>query len=186
MVYKLFNQQKQIILKQTKIHKEIINNQQMWICLINSNKHLLYFSNNNSSRCIFFNNKQLQVWLGILVWMRFFFNNKCSRNCNNRCNNKWYRWLQPNNSNKPKKINKVRTNIKHRLIITIKQTNTELGKIRIMRQTPPKQNQKLKQARKKNKNKKKNNFITNFSTSYSSKNKTTPLITLAQSKLSNQ
>jgi hypothetical protein len=167
------NQPKQRIHNQIKIHKEWINKQQIWIFLINSNKHLLNFSNSNSSRCIFFNNKQQQVWLGIQVWMVFYFNNKCNRNCNNRCSNKWYRWLQLSNNNKLKKINKVRINIKHNLIIAIKQTNTELGKIKIMRiiQRQVRWNQKVRQVRKKKKNKEKNNFITNYSIFFISKNK---------------
>ena len=126
---------------------------------------MLSFSNSNNSKCIFFNNKQLQVWLGILVWMLFFFNNKCSKNCNNRCSNKWYKWLQHNNNNKLKKINKVRTNINHHLIITTNKTNIELEKIRIMRiiKKQARSNQKARRVRKKKKNKEKNNFITNYS-----------------------
>lgn len=173
IVNQLSNQRKQIILKQIKIHKKWINKQQIWIYLTNNNKLSLNFSNSNSNKCIFFNNKQLQVWLGILEWMLFYFNNKCNRNCNNRCSNKWYRWLQHNNNNKLKKINKVRTNIKHLQIITIKQTNIELGKIRIMRiiQRQVRLNLKVSQVRKKKKNKKKNNFITNYSIFFISKNK---------------
>ena len=133
IVNQLGNIQKQRIPKQIKILKDLINRQQIWTYLINNNKLLLNFNNSNNSRCIFFNNKLLQVWLGILVWMLSCFNNKCSRNYNNRCSNKWYRWLQHNNNNKLKKINKVRTNIKHHLIIAIKQPNIELGKIRIMK-----------------------------------------------------